>query len=48
MEKNFVNFDPKKILLKLAQVVADQQGIKAPKVELKKFTYKGKVREEVI
>ena len=42
MEKNFINFNPEKVLIKLATILADQQGIKAPKVTLTKLTYKGK------
>lgn len=47
MEKNFINFNPEKVLLKLAAVLADQQGLKAPKVTLTKLTYKGKVIKQV-
>ena len=42
MEKNFINFNPEKVLVRLAAIMADQQGIKAPKVTLTKLTYKGK------
>ena len=42
MEKNFINFNPEKVLIRLAAIMADQQGIKAPKVTLTRLTYKGK------
>ncbi len=40
MEKNFINFSPEKVLLRLAAILADQQGIKAPKVTLVKLVQK--------
>lgn len=46
MEKNFINLDLRKVLIRLAAIVADQQGIKAPKVTLTKLTYKGKAVNE--
>ena len=42
MEKNFINFNPERVLIRLAAIMADQQGIKSPKVTLTKLTYKGK------
>lgn len=42
MEKNFINFNPERVLIRLAAIMADQQGIKSPKVTLAKLTYKGK------
>lgn len=33
-KENFANFNPQKIMLKLAELYADQQGIKRPKLTI--------------
>lgn len=42
MKEKFINFNPEKIFIKLAELIADQEGIKAPKATIEKLTYKGK------
>lgn len=44
-EKNLINFDPVKVLLRLAAVVADQQGIQAPRIEITRLTQEEEARE---
>ena len=38
MEKNFVNFNPTKLFIKLAELVAHQQGMGVARITVNKIT----------